>query len=295
MFSNSIRTLLIEDNPADARALREALAEVPESAFELDWVDGLGQGLHKLESGLVDLVLLDLHLPESRGLATFAMTHECAPRVPIIVLTGLDDRELALKSVRDGAQDYLVKGQFAGPSLVRSMEHAVVRHRIQEETEGLFWRDPLTGLYNRQGFLVLGEQFLRFADKTGRPLALVYADVDNLKAINRKFGLKDGDAALQRVAAALSEAFKQSNLVARVGGDEFASMCLGTSDWPRWDFKAEFTQAMRPVAPDQQRPYSVTVTWGLSVYDPAKPRSLAALIKGAESQGRPRSFGPATA
>jgi diguanylate cyclase (GGDEF)-like protein len=292
MINSSIRTLFIEDNPADARALSEALAEVPGAAFELDWVDGLGKGLQKLESGVVDLVLLDLHLPESQGLATFAMAHECAPGVPIIVLTGLDDRELARMAIRDGAQDYLVKGQFAGPSLVRAMEHAVVRHRIQGETDGLFWKDPLTGLYNRQGFLVLGEQFLRFADKTGRPLALVCADIDGLEGINHKFGLKDGDRALQRVAASLTEAFKQSNLVARVGGDEFASMCVGSSDWPRWDFKAVFEEAVRPHTAEEQRPYSLTVTWGLSIYDPAKPCALADLIKGAEAQSRPKYSGP---
>jgi diguanylate cyclase (GGDEF)-like protein len=292
MDISSIRTLHIEDNPADARALYETLAEVPETPFQLEWVNGLGQGLEKLEAGSVDLVLLDLHLQESQGLATFTTTHACAPEVPIIVLTGLDDRELALKAVRDGAQDYLVKGQIEGPSLVRLMQHAVVRHRIQGETEGLFWKDPLTGLYNRQGFLVLGEQFLRFADQTGRPLALVWADVNGLEKINRKFGLQEGDAALQRVARALIEAFKQSNLVARVGGDEFASMCLGSSDWPRWDFKAVFEQAVRPQDAEEQRPYSLTVTWGLSIYDPAKPRALAELIKRAEAQGRPKILAP---
>jgi diguanylate cyclase (GGDEF)-like protein len=292
MINNSIRTLCIEDNPADARALSEALAEVPEAAFELEWADGLGKGLQKLQSGRVDLVLLDLCLPESRGLATFAMTHASAPEVPIIVLTGSDDRELAMKAVRDGAQDYLVKGQFEGRSLVRSMEHAVVRHRIQGDTEGFYWKDPLTGLYNHRGFLALGEQFLRFADKTGRPLALVCADVDGLGEINRKFGLKDGDAALQRVARALGEAFKQSNLVARVGGDEFASMCLGASDWPRWDFKAVFEQAVRPQSLEEQRPYSLTVTWGLSIYDPAKPLAIATLINRAEPQGRPKILAP---
>jgi len=284
MINSLIRTLHIEDNPADARALSEALAEVPEAAFELEWADGLGKGLQKIESGLVDLVLLDLCLPESRGLATFATTQACAPGVPIIVLTGLDDCELALKAVRDGAQEYLVKGQFDGPALVRSMQHAVVRHRLQEETEGIFWKDPLTGLYNRQGFFALGEQSLRFADKTGRELALVYADVDGLEEINRKYGLKDGDAALQRVAGALRVAFKQSNLVARVGGDEFASMSLGFSDWPRWDFKAVFEQEVRPHSLEEQRPYSLTVTWGLSIYDPAKPCSIATLIKRAEDQ-----------
>jgi len=279
----SVRALHIEDNPADARALREALAEVPETGFELEWVNSLGKGLQKLESGVVDLVLLDLHLPESQGLTTFTRTRACAPSVPIIILSGLDDRELALKAVRDGAQDYLVKGQLEGHSLVRAMQYAVVRHRIQGDLDNaLFWKDPMTGLYNRQGFLALGEQFLRLADQTGRPLALVSADIDDLETINRKFGLKDGDTVLQRVAGALAEAFRQSNLVARVGGDEFASLCLDCPGWPAWDFKVVFEEAVRPHPAEGQRPYSVTVTWGLSVYDPATPCSIETLIKRSE-------------
>lgn len=292
MIDSSIRTLVIEDNPADARVLSEVLAEVPEAPFEIEWVDGLGKGLQKLESGRVDLLLLDLCLPESRGLATFTMAHECAPEVPIIVLTGLDDHELGLKAVRDGAQDYLVKGQLEGPALVRSMQHALVRHRLQGDTEGFCLKDPLTGLYNRQGFMVLGEQFLRFADNSGRPLALVCADVEGLGNINQNFGLMDGDRALQRVGRALSEAFKQANLLARVGGDEFACMCLGSAGWPQWDFKELFEESVRPRTLEEQRPYSLAVTWGLSVYDPAKPVALAALIKRAESQRRPASPPP---
>jgi len=293
MFISSIRTLLIEDNPADARVIREALAEVPDAAFEVEWAEGLAKGLERLEGEAVDLVLLDLHLPESRGLATFTTTQQCAPDVPIIVLTGLDDHELALKAVRDGAQDYLVKGQIEAPSLVRSMQHAVVRHRLSRETDGHTSKDELTGLYNRQGFLALGEQFLRFADKAKCKLALLYADVDGLERINQAFGRAEGDAALQSVAGALRETFQESDLIARVGGDEFAAMCFTFSDWPKWDFKAVFEQAVRPHSPEGQRPCSLTVTWGLSIYDPAKPCALATLVKRAEAQAHPDCLGPA--
>jgi diguanylate cyclase (GGDEF)-like protein len=287
MVISSIRTLLIEDNPADARAVRETLAEVPEAALEVVWADGLAKGLERLEGEAVDLVLLDLSLPESQGLATFATTQECAPGVPIIVLTGLDDRELALKAVRDGAQDYLVKGQVEGPSLVRSMQHAVVRHRMQEKTEGPFWRDRLTGLYNRQGFLVLGEQLLRYADKAGCALALEYVDVDGLEKINQEYGRDEGDAALKCVAVALREAFQESDLVARVGGDEFASVYLNFSDQSKGDVKAVFEQALRTHSAGGQRAYSLTVSWGFSIYDPAKPCAIAALIRRAEAEAHP--------
>jgi len=289
MIISSVRTLLIEDNPADARVLREVLAEVPEAGFELEWVDGLAEGLQKLSSGPVDLVLLDLYLPESRGLATFTTTHECAPAVPIIVLTGLDDRELALKAVRDGAQDYLVKGQIEPASLVRAMQHAVVRHRMQEQTAGPTWKDDLTGLFNRQGFLALGEQLLRVADNAKCKLGLVYADVDGLEKINQAYGREQGDAALQGVATALRETFQESELVARVGGDEFAAMCFGICNGSKRDVKSVLDAALKAHPRAGERPYPLTVSWGLSTYDPAKPCSMATLIKHAEEHARPDS------
>ncbi len=293
MVISSIRTLLIEDNPADARMIREALAEFPEAAFDIEWAEGLAKGLERLEEEVVDLVLLDLHLPESRGLATFTTTQACAPDVPIIVFTGLDDRELALKAVRDGAQDYLVKGQVEAPSLVRSMQNAVVRHRLSRETDGHISKDELTSLYDRQGFLVLGEQLLRFTDNAKCKLALIYADVDGLEKINLGFGREEGDAALKGVAVALRETFKESDLIARVGGDEFASMDFRFSDQPKRDFKARFAQAVQTPPAGGQRLYSLTVTWGLSIYDPARPCSMATLIKRAEAQAHPDCLGPA--
>jgi diguanylate cyclase (GGDEF)-like protein len=293
MVISSIRTLLIEDNPADARVIREALAEVPEAPFEVKWADGLAKGLERLAGEVVDLVLLDLHLPDSRGLATFTTTQACAPDVPIIVFTGLDDRELALKAVRDGAQEYLVKGQVEGPSLVRAMQNAVVRHRMQQDTNGASWKDALTGLHNRRGFLALGEQLLRFSDNAKCKLALIYADVDGLEKINQGFGREEGDAALKGVAVALRETFRESDLVARVGGDEFASMCLRFSPRPKGDFKARFEQAVQTPPAGEQRLYSLTVSWGLSIYDPARPCSLATLIRLAEAQAHPDCLGPA--
>ena len=284
MAVSSIRTLLIEDNPADARALREVLAEVPEAAFELEWVDRLAPGLQRLNSGQVDLLLLDLHLPESHGLATFNTTHACAPGVPTILLTGLDDRELALKAVRDGAQDYLVKGQTDGRSLVRSMLYAIVRHRMQREAVSLSWKDELTGLHNREGFLVVGEQLLLCADNSQSRVGLAYADVDSLKTINQAYGRQEGDAALVAAAEALCQTFTQSDLVARVGGDEFAAMCFLAGDCRLPNFQSRFRTLLHEAPGSAPRPYTLTVSWGLAVYDPARPLGMAALIKQAEAQ-----------
>ncbi len=133
MNDKPIKVLLIEDNPGDARLIRETLAEVRAARFDLECVGRLSTGLECLTAGGVDVVLLDLGLPDSLGFDTFTRVHTRAPKVPILLLTGLDDEALGVKAVREGAQDYLVKGQVTGNLLVRTMKHAIERKRAEEE------------------------------------------------------------------------------------------------------------------------------------------------------------------
>ena len=114
MNLEGIRVLLVEDNPGDARLLVELVRDTDASRLRLEHVDRLDTALDRLSSEPFDLVLLDLSLPDEQGLTTMVRAHACAPKVPIVVLTGLDDEALAVKAVRAGAQDYLVKGRVDG-------------------------------------------------------------------------------------------------------------------------------------------------------------------------------------
>jgi len=131
--SEILRVLLIEDNPGDARLIREMLADVDNVSVELEHADRLGTGFERLAAGGIDGLLLDLSLPDSHGLETFSKTHAQAPEVATIVLTGFDDEELAIRAVREGAQDYLVKGQVDGPLLLRSLQYAIERKRAEHQ------------------------------------------------------------------------------------------------------------------------------------------------------------------
>jgi len=133
--SDTIRVLLIEDNPGDSRLIREMVVDAGDSFVQLECADRLGTGLERLAAGDIDGLLLDLSLPDSQGLETFSTAYARAPGVATIVLTGLDDEELAVKAVRAGAQDYLVKGQVDGNLLVRSLRYAIERKRIHDELE----------------------------------------------------------------------------------------------------------------------------------------------------------------
>ncbi len=133
MDSKTIRVLLIEDNPGDARLIREILAEAKGNQFEFERADRLSTGLECLAAGGVDVVLLDLGLPDSVGFDTFARVYVQVLEAPIIVLTGLADESLAVKAVREGAQDYLVKGQVDSDLLSRTIRYAIERKRAEEE------------------------------------------------------------------------------------------------------------------------------------------------------------------
>jgi signal transduction histidine kinase len=128
-----IRAVLIEDNAGDARLIREMLRDAggASAAVELAHADRLASGLEQLATQAVDVVLLDLTLPDSQGFETFTTVHTQAPEVAIVVLSGLDDETLAVRAVQEGAQDYLVKGQVDGGALLRSMRYAIERQRLE--------------------------------------------------------------------------------------------------------------------------------------------------------------------
>ncbi len=136
MSENRLQVLLVEDNAADARLIREVLAdaELGHAAampFRLLTADRLATGLARLAENGADVVLLDLSLPDSQGLNTLVSVTAQAPAVPIVVLTGLDNEEVAVRALQEGAQDYLVKGQVEGTLLVRTIRYAIERKRAE--------------------------------------------------------------------------------------------------------------------------------------------------------------------
>jgi serine phosphatase RsbU (regulator of sigma subunit) len=130
--------LLVEDNPGDARLIRELLAESPAAGFELARTDRLEPSLTLLDENRFGLVLLDLSLPDSQGLDTFRALRARHPSLPVVVLTGTDDETLAAQAVQEGAQDYLIKGRVDGPHLVHALHFAIRRQRRDREVEARF-------------------------------------------------------------------------------------------------------------------------------------------------------------
>lgn len=128
-----LKLLVVEDNPADVRLIQEYLAEAALTHIELNLTSTLEETLSTLSTMPVDVVLLDLGLPDSQGLATFNSLQRYTDSLPIIVLTGFGDDDIALQALKSGAEDYLVKNDLTGATLFRSLSYAVERKRLQQE------------------------------------------------------------------------------------------------------------------------------------------------------------------
>jgi PAS domain S-box-containing protein len=130
MASETLTALLVEDNPADVALLTELLQDGDAKSWQITNFKRLSQALAELQSKEFDVILLDLSLPDSQGVDTVVQVYTAVPHIPIVVLTGLPDKNLALQAVAKGAQDYLVKGQISPELLVKTIEYAIERSQI---------------------------------------------------------------------------------------------------------------------------------------------------------------------
>lgn len=196
-MNKTIKVLLIEDNPGDALLIRKMLKEVKKTTFIVNHSKMLSEGLQSLENDDFDVILLDLALPDSRGIETFNLTNKKAPELPIIILTGLSDEEFAIKAVGEGAQDYLVKADVDSRLLDRSIKYAIERNLIEDKLKkseeryrimvektqsGVFLISPIHKLnyVNRQMAEMLGYEVKEMINKS----IFDFMDKDGRKTLN---------------------------------------------------------------------------------------------------------------
>jgi diguanylate cyclase (GGDEF)-like protein len=277
------RILLIEDNPGDAVLVREYLKDAGKDRIRLAHADRLSEGLRRLSEEHFDAVLLDLFLPDSQGLdSVIALSgHPGGP--PVVILTGLEDEGLASRALRQGAQDYLIKGQFDGHLLMRALSHAIERTHSGMYLQYLAHHDALTELPNRTLLHDRLRHALEQARRNRHTLAILFLDLDRFKEINDTHGHATGDLLLQSVAARLCGCVRASDTVARVGGDEFVLLLPEISrvedvttvcDKIRAAFRSPFLVANRHL--------QVTASIGASLY-PADAEDPETLLKDADT------------
>ncbi len=280
-----IRVLLVEDNPDDVTLVRLALGKSI-GGFDVESVGRLDAARARVRASGIDLVLLDLSLPDRSGLEAFADLHAEVPETPVIVMAGSDDEGLAIRAVQDGAKDYLLKGSIDADGLRRAIRYAVEHDRMRQRIRELATVDELTGLLNVRGFTPLAEHHLRLARRTGQPVTLLFVDLDNMNAVNEAFGRAEGSRLLVDTATVLRQAVRESDVLARTGGDEFSILLTGSDPAAAATVLTRLVEAIATHNARSGRPYQLSLSVGAETYDPERPCTLDELIRRASQRMR---------
>lgn len=287
--------LMVEDDPADAEVFTEMLNTAFEGKYSVVCVDRFEKTVKALAEGSFEALILDMNLPDRSGVENVYQLGKSYPSLPIIVLTGNEDLELAIDSLQNGAQDYLSKNKVTPEILQQSLRYAKERKQIElklkdalnevSKKNGLLEvranHDTLTGLANRSYFRDVAMRNITRAKRLKQKIGLLYFDIDEFKKINDTYGHLVGDELLKQVAVRLKLVIREADFLARIGGDEFVIITdvIENEDevYPILQrIQDQFEQPFKVVNHDLQ----ITSSIGISYYPHAE--DLDMLIKQAD-------------
>jgi diguanylate cyclase (GGDEF)-like protein len=276
------RALLIEDDPRQVRHVRQAVGSFSPQSLDLSCARHFEDALAILESTQVDVILLDATLPGMMHIDALSHLKQRCREIPIITLNDGNDLSMAVEALQAGAQDCLTKASLNGERLVTSIRYAIERQQQHEKLRQLAIVDPLTGLYNRRGLDALGKQQMRMARRTGKAMIMFFCDLDGLKQINDHFGHEEGDRAIQALARILEATFRSSDILARIGGDEFVAIAIDAEPSMANTIRRRLLRQRQGEPLMLRQPVGFSV--GSSVYDPTSNLTLQQWLDRADRQ-----------
>ncbi len=213
-----IRVLLVEDQDSEATLVIRLLAHASHQAIKVAHANSIENAIKLFGSHDFDVCLLDLGLPDGKGIDSLHQISALDARLPIVVLTGNDDEELGLTAIETGAQDFVAKDAISGQLLVRSLRFSIARQQKMLGHAADANTDVLTGLPNRRQ---LNENY-RDLSATCDELCLALLDIDHFKQFNDTHGHLVGDQVLRHLAEVIRHWMDDQIRPARFGGEEFA-------------------------------------------------------------------------
>ncbi|MEE8557519.1 MAG: EAL domain-containing protein [Myxococcota bacterium] len=286
----SVRVLVADDDHEEVRRIYDLLSAAQSPSFEIVLAEELEGAARHLRSAEINVVLLGLSVHEGDARAVDARAQIGAASVPILVIADAGDEDKTLRAVREGAQDYLIRGQFDRRTLVRAIRHAIERCRLtadlsqaREREHYAATHDLLTGLSNRHALHDHLSQALAYADRYSNRLALLFLDLDRFKAINDTVGHSAGDRILRGIAERLAGATRGGDFVARVGGDEFVVVTTSSSSAEHDPAKVSerlLASIMCPFGVESTQ-FMLTACIGIAVY-PGDGRDPIELVQNAD-------------
>ncbi len=281
MIRNRIAVLQLDPSAESASRVSEMLRGPIGWAFSHSHVTSMRDAIQFIEGRTPDAILLAWP-DETEAIDALMELRERCPEAAILLVLDNDDFEIATKALRLGAQDVLQVGEIRGPELSRSLVFSCERQRVQEKTKALTLEDELTGLYNQRGFYTLAAEYARIARETSKGMVILFIDLDGLKAINDRYGHTEGSRAIIAAGGVLETTFRETDLIARWGGDEFAVLLMETEETGREQILDRLNSVLMRFNTKMRRGYDLAMSVGFARFNPEDPRPVEVLIKEAD-------------
>jgi diguanylate cyclase (GGDEF)-like protein len=278
MEFNHYRVLLVDDEEPIRKLLANMLSLKGHQCVTAN--NGI-EALDKIIGAKFDALITDIVMPEMDGIALTKKVSNHYQNFPVMVMTGYAEEYSAETAIASGAREFIRKPFSVSEFLIR-FDQMMRDHKREESLLALSLTDELTDLYNRRRFFVLTEQYLKVAIRTKKRLLLLYIDMDDLKWINDHCGHNEGDKALIDLGSILKKTFRESDIIARMGGDEFVVL-LESADENDEMLITRLYESIRDYNAKVSQNYKLSVSVGAAQFDPEYPISIDELLSKADA------------
>jgi diguanylate cyclase (GGDEF)-like protein len=239
------------------------------------------EALEKTKNKSFHSAIIDIVMPLMDGITLTQELLKLFPNLPIMIMTGHADDQFAESAIAAGAREF-IKKPFSIDEFILRFDKMMRNHKEEESLLTLSLTDELTGIYNRRRFFVLTEQYLKVAIRERKRLLLLYIDMDDLKWINDQYGHKEGDQALINLSRILKKTFRESDIIARIGGDEFVVLLESTAENDEI-LITRLNENIRDYNTQGPQHYKLSVSLGAASFDPEIPISIDELLSNADA------------
>lgn len=267
--------IVIDDDPSLLDMLEDAFLK--EGYLCEKFLDG-ESALKRFSRAAFDIIITDIKMPGISGFELTEAAKKILPDVPVIIMTGFIEDFSFDNAIKVGAADFIKK-----PFTIKELFIRIKYVQLQAKLRTMAITDDLTGLLNRRGFFTHAEQYIKLATREKSSFFMITADLDGLKRINDSMGHQEGDVALVDTANILREVFRDSDIISRIGGDEFAVIPLKTTKEGMDIIEGRLTEAMEKHNATGNRGYKLSFSIGIACYDPKSPCSIDELLAQADS------------
>lgn len=269
-MNKSIAVLVVEHDDRWISVITSALSS---PGYRYEVARHTDEALGRLSRGTFDVLLVDAASPAMGGVPLATQAKRLKPEIAVVVMAGEIEGFGYDEAIESGVADFIAK-PFTATGILLRLRH--VLH--QESLRKLSVTDELTGLANRRGFQTMAIKQLQLARRNKTGVYLLYADLDHLKKINDMCGHQEGDDALVETASLLKGTYRESDIVARIGGDEFVVVPIGSTGDNITPIVGRLFKNLDAVNARRKRSYTLSLSVGVAYYDPSSPCSVEELL-----------------